>query len=96
MRGKLFALPDETLVYPAHDYQKRWVSSVMQEKQRNPRLGGDRLVEEFRQIMAELELPYPKFIDYAVPGNKQCGVCPTDLPENLVKYCQQMTESPQG
>lgn len=96
VRGKLFTLPDETLVYPAHDYQKRWVSSVMQEKQRNPRLGGDRSVEEFRQIMAELELPYPKFIDYAVPGNKQCGVCPTDLPENLVKYCQQMTESPQG
>lgn len=96
VRGKLFALADETLVYPAHDYQKRWVSSVMQEKQRNPRLGGDRSVEEFRQIMAELELPYPKFIDYAVPGNKQCGVCPTDLPENLVKYCQQMTESPQG
>ena len=96
VRGKLFALPDETLVYPAHDYQNRWVSSVMQEKQRNPRLGADRSIEEFRQIMAGLNLPYPKFIDYAVPGNKQCGVCPTDLPDNLGKYCQQMTNSPQG
>lgn len=96
VRGKLFTLPDETLVYPAHDYQKRWVSSVMQEKERNPRLGADRSIEEFRQIMAGLNLPYPKFIDYAVPGNKQCGVCPADLPENLGKYCQQMTESPQG
>lgn len=96
VRAKLFALPDDTLVYPAHDYQDRWVSSVMQEKKRNPRLGGDRTLEEFRQIMAGLNLPYPKFIDYAVPGNKQCGVCPADLPENLDKYCRQMTESPQG
>lgn len=96
VRGKLFALPDDTLVYPAHDYQERRVSSVMQEKKRNPRLGGDRTLEEFRQIMAGLNLPYPKFIDYAVPGNKQCGVCPADLPENLDKYCRQMTESPQG
>lgn len=96
VRGKLFALPDETLVYPAHDYQKRWVSSMMQEKQRNPRLGGERSIEEFREIMAGLNLPYPKFIDYAVPGNQRCGVCPADLPENLSNYCPQMTESPQG
>ncbi len=53
-------------------------------------------MEEFKNIMANLNLPYPKFIDYAVPGNKQCGVCPCDLPENLEKYCQHMTESPQG
>ncbi|QOY95602.1 MBL fold metallo-hydrolase [Massilia sp. UMI-21] len=96
VRGKLFALPDDTLVYPAHDYQNRWVSSVMQEKQRNPRLGGERSIEEFREIMAGLNLPYPKFIDYAVPGNEQCGVCPDDLPEKLGKYCRQMSESPQG
>lgn len=96
VRGKLFTLPGETLVYPAHDYQNRWVSSVMQEKQRNPRLGGDRTIDEFREIMAGLDLPYPKFIDYAVPGNKQCGVCPADLPANLERYCQQMTDSPQG
>ncbi len=51
---------------------------------------------EFKQIMVALNLPYPKFIDHAVPGNKQCGVCPSGLPENLEKYCKQMTESPQG
>lgn len=96
VRGKLFTLPGETLVYPAHDYQNRWVSSVMQEKQRNPRLGGNRTIDEFREIMAGLNLPYPKFIDYAVQGNKQCGVCPADLPANLERYCQQMTDSPQG
>ena len=46
--------------------------------------------------MANLNLPYPKFIDYAVPGNKQCGICPSDLPGSLANYCAQMTESPQG
>ncbi len=96
VKEKLFALPDEYLVYPGHDYQGRFVSSIAQEKKRNPRLGGDRSLDEFRQIMAELKLPYPKFIDYAVPGNRQCGVCPTDLPENLQNYCRQMTQSPQG
>ena len=93
---KLFSLPDDTLVYPAHDYQCRRVSSVTQEKKRNPRLGQGRTLEQFRDIMSKLNLPYPKFIDYAVPGNQQCGICPDHLPENLEKYCGHMTESPQG
>lgn len=96
VREKLFVLPGETLVYPAHDYNERFVSSIAQEKARNPRLGGDKTLEEFAHIMASLNLPYPKFIDYAVPGNRQCGVCPTDLPENLENYCRQITQSPQG
>jgi sulfur dioxygenase len=93
---KLFSLADETLVYPAHDYEGRHVSSIAQEKARNPRLGAGKTLEEFQQIMASLNLPYPKFIDYAVPGNRQCGVCPADLPQELKKYCGQMAESPQG
>jgi len=96
VREKLFSLADDVLVYPAHDYENRHVSSIAQERKRNPRLGGARTLEEFRNIMAQLNLPYPTFIDYAVPGNKHCGVCPSDLPERLEKYCQQMTESPQG
>ncbi|MBC7500706.1 MAG: MBL fold metallo-hydrolase [Herminiimonas sp.] len=96
VKEKLFSLPDDTIVYPAHDYKGRYVSTIAQEKSRNPRLGQGKTLEEFRQIMSSLDLPYPKFIDYAVPGNKQCGVCPADLPENLEKYCQQMTESFQG
>jgi glyoxylase-like metal-dependent hydrolase (beta-lactamase superfamily II) len=96
VREKLFALPDDYLVYPAHDYEGRWVSSIAQEKKRNPRLGEQRSLDEFRHIMANLNLPYPKFIDYAVPGNRQCGVCPPDVPANLEKYCKQMTQSPQG
>ena len=93
---KLIALPGETLVYPAHDYSGRHVSSIAQEKTRNPRLGGGKTLEEFTAIMASLNLPYPKFIDHAVPGNKACGECPTNLPQELQKYCGQMAESPQG
>lgn len=96
VREKLFALPDDYLVYPAHDYQDRRVSTIAQEKKRNPRLGGDKTLEQFREIMAGLKLPYPKFIDHAVPGNRQCGVCPHKLPEDLTKFCAQMTESTQG
>ncbi|MCE3270786.1 MAG: fold metallo-hydrolase [Ramlibacter sp.] len=93
---KLFALDDETLVYPAHDYTGRHVSSIAQEKARNPRLGAGKSVAEFQRIMANLDLPYPKFIDYAVPGNRGCGVCPDGLPDELQKYCAPMAESPQG
>jgi len=96
VREKLFALPDETLVYPAHDYKERFVSSIVQEKKRNPRLGGDKTLDEFKHIMANLNLPYPTFIDYAVPGNQQCGVCPPDWPVNLGNCCRQMSGSPQG
>lgn len=93
---KLFSLPDDTLVFPAHDYHGRRVSSIAQEKLRNPRLGQHRSLADFRAIMAALKLPYPTFIDFAVPGNQQCGVCPDHLPENLEKYCTHMTTSPQG
>jgi sulfur dioxygenase len=93
---KLFTLPDEQRVYPGHDYQGRWVSSIAQEKARNPRLGQQRTLAEFEAIMAGLNLPYPKFIDHAVPGNRQCGVCPDDLPQQMQAYCQRMTDSPQG
>jgi glyoxylase-like metal-dependent hydrolase (beta-lactamase superfamily II) len=96
VRDKLFSLPDDTLVYPAHDYQGRRVSSIAQEKGRNPRLGGDRPLAEFVKIMRELNLPYPKFIDYAVPGNRQCGVCPDNVPDELTQYCDDIRESRQG
>lgn len=96
VHSKLYTLPDETLVYPAHDYQERFVSSIAQEKRRNPRLGDGKTLEEFKSIMGNLNLPYPTFIDYAVPGNRRCGVCPSHLPQDLAKYCKQMTESPQG
>ena len=93
---KLFTLPEDTLVYPAHDYQGRRVSSVGQEKTRNPRLGGDKPLDEFVKIMEGLNLAYPKFIDFAVPGNRECGKCPEGVPDNLQQYCDQIGESVQG
>jgi glyoxylase-like metal-dependent hydrolase (beta-lactamase superfamily II) len=96
VRDKLFTLPAETLVYPGHDYRNRQVSTIGQERTSNARLGGQRTLEEFRRIMAELKLPYPRFIDYAVPGNRQCGVCPPSLPAELEAYCRQVADSLQG
>jgi glyoxylase-like metal-dependent hydrolase (beta-lactamase superfamily II) len=96
VRDKLFSYSDDTLVYPAHDYEQRHVSSIGQEKARNPRLGGERTLEAFVALMNGLKLAYPKFIDYAVPGNLACGRCPTGVPEHLQQYCVQMGESRQG
>ena len=73
VHDKIFALGDETLVYPAHDYNQRQVSSVGQEKARNPRLGGGKSVDEFVAIMAGLNLPRPKKVDVAVPANRKSG-----------------------
>jgi glyoxylase-like metal-dependent hydrolase (beta-lactamase superfamily II) len=70
---KIFALPGETLVYPGHDYQQHHVSSVAQELERNPRLGGGRSLEDFVAIMAALNLPRPRKMDVAVPANRACG-----------------------
>lgn len=70
---RLFTLPDETLVYPGHDYQQRWVSSIMQERTTNPRLAG-KTREEFIEIMNNLNLPKPRLIDEAVPANRYCGL----------------------
>jgi len=70
---RLFTLPDETLVYPGHDYQGRWVSSIIQERTTNPRLAGKSRAE-FIEIMANLNLPKPRLIDEAVPANRYCGL----------------------
>jgi glyoxylase-like metal-dependent hydrolase (beta-lactamase superfamily II) len=73
VHDKLFALADDTLVYPGHDYQQRRVSSIGQEKARNPRLGGGKTLDEFVAIMAALDLPRPRKMDVAVPANRACG-----------------------
>ncbi len=83
VREKLFTLPEDTLVYPAHDYQQRRVSTIAQERERNPRLGGDKTPEEFVRIMANLNLPYPKKMDLAVPANRLCGDCDEAAVEEL-------------
>ena len=87
--NKLFTLPDDTLVYPCHDYNGRCVTTVGQEKRRNPRVGNGRSREEFIRIMAELDLPYPKMMEHVVDGNQQCGRCPDNLPPGISRACDQ-------
>ncbi len=70
---KLFALPDETLVYPAHDYKGRRVSSIAEEKLLNVRIAG-KSEDEFVDIMAHLNLAPPKRLNDAVPANLKGGV----------------------
>ncbi len=71
--NKILKLPDETLVYPGHDYNNRTVSTILEEKKNNPRLQVSNR-EEFISIMDNLNLPKPKYIDVAVPRNLICGL----------------------
>lgn len=87
IHNKLFSLPDDTLVYPAHDYEGRFVTTIAQEKIRNPRLNNTKTEAEFVAIMQQLDLPYPRKIDMALPGNQLCGQCPPNMPEDKKGAC---------
>jgi len=71
--NKLLKLPDETLVYPAHDYKGDTVSTIGEEKRFNPRLRVQS-VDEYVDIMNNLSLPNPKMMDVAVPANIHVGL----------------------
>ncbi|WP_075506128.1 MBL fold metallo-hydrolase [Candidatus Pelagibacter communis] len=71
--NKLLKLPDQTLVYPAHDYKGEMVSTIIEERQFNPRLQV-KSVEEYVDIMNNLNLPDPKMMDVAVPSNLKLGI----------------------
>ncbi|CAB9513144.1 Persulfide dioxygenase ETHE1 homolog, mitochondrial [Seminavis robusta] len=74
VHSQLFTLPDETIVYPAHDYKGRTSAKLGDEKKTNPRLGEGKTESDFVEIMKNLNLSYPKKIDVAVPANMRCGV----------------------
>lgn len=69
---RLFTLPEETLVYPGHDYHGMTVSTISEEKLWNPRFVGHSQ-EQFITLMSNLKLPNPKFMMEAVPANQNCG-----------------------
>lgn len=71
--NKLFALPDDTRVWPGHDYKGQSVSTIGWEKRHNARLA-NRTRAEFAEVMAALNLPRPKLIDVAVPANRNLGL----------------------
>ena len=66
----ILKLPEKTLVYPAHDYKGNKVSTIGQEKNNNPRLQV-KTVNQYVEMMNNLNLPFPKMIDVAVPANKK-------------------------
>jgi glyoxylase-like metal-dependent hydrolase (beta-lactamase superfamily II) len=68
----LFALPDETIVWPGHDYRGMTQTTIGEEKRFNPRVA-NHTREEFIGIMRELNLPPPARIAEAVPANRACG-----------------------
>ena len=84
---KLFSLPDDALVYPAHDYENRRLSSIGQEKLRNPRLKKGTTREQFIALMDALQFPKPQKMDYAIPGNEMCGRCPDNMPDAARSIC---------
>jgi sulfur dioxygenase len=71
--GRLLKLPDETMVYPAHDYKGDTVSTIGEEKAFNPRLQV-KSVDEYVDLMNSLDLPNPKMMDVAVPANMRIGL----------------------
>jgi len=76
--GRLLKLPDETLVFPAHDYKGDTVSTIGEEKAFNPRLKV-KSVDEYVDLMNSLHLPNPKMMDVAVPANLRVGLAQEEI-----------------
>jgi sulfur dioxygenase len=76
--GRLLKLPDDTLVYPAHDYKGDTVSTIGEEKAFNPRLQV-KSVDEYVDLMSKLKLDNPKMMDVAVPANMRVGLAQAEI-----------------
>ena len=73
IKEQLFSLPDTCVVYPGHDYDGRTSSTIGEEKQHNPRIGGGAREEDFVGYMSNLGLPHPKLLAVALPANMRAG-----------------------
>ena len=73
VRNKLFALPDDTIVYPGHDYNGRVSSTIGEEKQFNERLNLSIGKETFVEMMNRRTKPRPAKMDLALPANMTAG-----------------------
>ena len=71
--NKLYTLPEETIVYPAHNYSGIFATSIDEEKRLNSRISQGVNKSDFITFMSSLDLPYPKKFDVAVPANMRCG-----------------------
>ncbi|MBK7400051.1 MAG: MBL fold metallo-hydrolase [Myxococcales bacterium] len=73
IREQLFTLPDACVVYPGHDYEGRTSSSIGEEREHNPRIGGGAREEDFVGYMRNLNLPHPRQLAVALPANLRAG-----------------------
>ena len=78
VRNKIFSYPDNTIVYPAHNYNGFNLSTIKHERKHNPNVGDHVLKNDFIQNEKNKERPYPKKIDIAVPANMKCGKTPLE------------------
>jgi len=76
--NKLLKLPEDTLVFPAHDYKGETVSTIGEEKAFNPRLQV-KSIDEYVELMNNLKLPNPKMMDVAVPANMRVGLAQDEI-----------------
>jgi glyoxylase-like metal-dependent hydrolase (beta-lactamase superfamily II)/rhodanese-related sulfurtransferase len=76
--GRLLKLPDETMVYPGHDYKGDTVSTIGEERRFNPRLQVSSL-GDYVTLMNNLNLPSPKMMDVAVPANMHIGLAQKEV-----------------
>ncbi len=76
--NRLLKLPEDTLVYPAHDYKGETVSTIAEERAFNPRLQV-KTVDEYVELMSNLHLPDPKMMDIAVPANARVGLAQDEI-----------------
>ena len=79
VHSQILTLPQECLLYPAHDYRGLSVTSVAEEQRYNPRLGGQIAEADFAGYMDNMRLPHPKQIDVAIPANMSCGKRDDDI-----------------
>jgi|ERR1700688_2796617 len=75
---KLLRLPDDTLVFPAHDYKGDTVSTIGEEKRYNPRLQV-KSIDDYVALMNSLNLPNPKMMDVALPSNMKIGLAQQEI-----------------
>ena len=76
IHDKIFTLPDDTIIWPGHDYRGMTFSTVGEEKRHNPRVGDGKTESQFVDLMNHLDLPAPKKLNIAVPANLHCGIVP--------------------
>jgi sulfur dioxygenase len=76
--NKLLKLPEDTMVFPAHDYKGEMVSTIGEEKAFNPRLQV-KSIDQYVEVMNNLNLPNPKMMDVAVPANMKVGLAQDEI-----------------